>query len=354
MQRRRRLVPGALMALLALTSSAALSGTSFAGVGSEKRDPEVEAPIPQSDDQVTVTPVSFDVTNPGEANKPYTIQAYLYEPKGAEGCKNSVLQANHALTTGRWYWDLPYENQKYSIARRIARNGIPFLAYDKLGYGVYAGGQPDGYTLTVENLADVSHQITQQLRARGYKHVGLVGHSAGSEESEIAAGKYGDVDALVISGYNHSPTREFGEQFISKEIPRTREGGSVYFFGDQALRDHYLFTDNADPKVVAAIHPLVNNTPSGEIRSIGNQPSKFFVNRITAPTVILVAEEDRIFDARGAESELRLWASAKDISNMHYSGIGHGVEFHRNGDQVTQDVANWLKARPQAMPACAK
>ena len=355
MLRRRTLVPGAIMSLLALSATASIASRSYAGVGSEDREPEVSAPIPTSDDKVTVTPLTFEVTNPGEPGSKYTIEAFLYEPKGAEGCTSSVVQANHALTTGRWYWDLPYENEKYSIARRIAANGFPFLAYDKLGYGdTYGDKKPDGYTLTVENLADVSHQITTQLRAKGYEHVGLIGHSAGSEESEIQAGKYQDVDALIISGYNHFPTMEFGEQFIKEEIPRTNESDYVYFFGDQALRDRYLFTDNADPKVYAAIHPLVNNTPSGEIRSIGNQPSKFFVNQITVPTVILVAEEDRIFDARGAEAELKLWPNAKDISNIRYAGIGHGVEFHRNGDEVTQDIADWLKARPEAMPSCTR
>ncbi|MGH9022900.1 MAG: alpha/beta hydrolase [Acidimicrobiia bacterium] len=345
MKRRTTLVLGSLAALLPLTSLPSVVGAA------EFRTAQVKAPIPQSDDKVTVTPLSFEVTNPGENGAAYTIQTYLYEPKGAEGCKSSVLQANHALTTGRWYWDLPYENEKYSIARKIARNGIPFLAYDKLGYGTE---EPDGNTLTVENLAAVSSQITDQLRAKGYEHVGLMGHSAGSEESELQAAIYQNIDALVVSGYNHFPTNEFGEQFIKEELPRTQESDYVYFFGDEPLRDHFLFTENADPKVVESIHPFVNNTPSGEITSIGKQPSRLLVNRIDVPTAILVAEDDRIFDSARADDELKLWTSATDISNIRFDGIGHGVEFHRNGPEVTQAVADWLLARPEAMPACSR
>jgi hypothetical protein len=28
------------------------------------------------------------------------------------------------------------------------------------------------------------------------------------------------------------------------------------------------------------------------------------------------------------------------------------VEFHRNGPEITQDVADWISARPDALPAC--
>ena len=138
----------------------------------------IHAPV--SDKDVTVTPIDFTVSNLFEPGSKYVLRGFLYEPKGKPGCRTSILQANHALTTGAWYWDIPYEQQRYSIARKIARAGIPFLALNKMGYGqpshpYRASDRPNGQHVTVQALADASHQVTQQLRARGYQHVGLIG-----------------------------------------------------------------------------------------------------------------------------------------------------------------------------------
>jgi len=311
---------------------------------------------PKSDGKVTVTPVEYEVSNQLEPGSSYTLRGFLYEPKGKEGYKGSILQANHALTTGAWYWDIPFQQQKYSIARKIAGNGIPFLALNKLGYGqpdhpYRASDRPDGKTVTIEALADASHQVTQQLRAAGYEHVGLVGHSAGSEESELHAGLYKDVDALILSGFTHQATPRFTQQIVAKEFPRAATDDYPFFFGDHETRDSFLFTENADPELVKALHPLVNETPAGEIYSIGPQPSQLVAPMIDIPVLTLIAEDDEIFSKDGAVRDEASFVSSDDVQFNSYPGIGHGVEFHRNGPEVTQDVVDWLLARPDAMPA---
>lgn len=59
----------------------------------------------------------------------------------------------------------------------------------------------------MEALASANHPVTQQLTTRGLGKVGLIGRSAGSEESEIAPGVYQDVDPLVRSGFTHQAPR---------------------------------------------------------------------------------------------------------------------------------------------------
>ena len=349
--------------LLALTAAAVLT----AGVGAASALPKDALPgdaalssyhAPRSDAKVSVKPIDFTVTNPLEPGSSYVLRGFLYEPKGKEGCRTSVLQANHALTTGAWYWDIPYQQQTYSIARKVAAAGIPFLALNKLGYGqpghpYRASDRPPGELVTVETLADVSHQVTQQLKAKGYGKVGLIGHSAGSEESELAAGLYGDVDALVLSGFTHLATTRFTKELlVDNALTQTGRDDYPFFFGTHNNRDSFLFTKNIDPKLVKALHPLVNETPIGEIDSIGPQPSRFAATQITAPVLTLVAEADEIFDAEGATADKALFTSSRDVTFNRYPGIGHGVEFHRSGPAVTQDVVTWLKARPKAMPTC--
>lgn len=313
---------------------------------------------PQSDENVTVTPIDFEVSNQLEPGSSYTLRGFLYEPAGQEGCRTSILQANHALTTGAWYWDIPFEQDRYSIARKIVNeSGIPFLALNKLGYGqpdhpYRSSDRPNGNLVTVPALADASHQVTQQLRADGYDKVGLLGHSAGSEESELQAGLYQDVDALILSGFTHQATPEFAAQVIAEEIPRTLTDDYPFFLGDHETRDSFLFTDLADPALVKALHPLVNETPAGEINSIGPQPSQLVAPLIDIPVLTLIAEEDAIFAKEGAIRDEASFVSSDDVTFINYPGIGHGVEFHNNGPQVTQDVADWISERPEALPAC--
>lgn len=314
---------------------------------------------PVSDEDVTVTPIDFEVSNQLEPGSSYTLRGFLYEPAGQEGCRTSILQANHALTTGAWYWDIPYENERYSIARKIAKAGIPFLALNKLGYGqpdhpFRASDRPPGLTVTVEALADASHQVTQQLRAAGYQHVGLIGHSAGSEESELAAGLYQDVDALILSGFTHLATVPFTTQLLATESVRALGDDYPFFFGDHETREEFLFTDQSDPELAKALRPLVNETPAGEILSIGPQVSRVFAPLIDVPILTLIAEEDAIFDATGAPIDEATLLSSDDVTFNSYPGIGHAVEFHDNGPEVTGDVVDWLTDRPEAMPTCGR
>jgi pimeloyl-ACP methyl ester carboxylesterase len=357
---RTRLMAAAVLTSLAVAVPVLAAGTAGAlPQDALPGDPELsDYSAPVSDDDVTVTPIDFEVSNQLEPGSSYTLRGFLYEPAGQEGCRTSILQANHALTTGAWYWDIPFEQERYSIARKIVKeSGIPFLALNKLGYGqpdhpYRSSDRPPGKTVTVEALADASHQVTQQLRADGYDKVGLIGHSAGSEESEIHAGLYKDVDALILSGFTHLATNRFSEQILAREVPRALLDDYPFFFGDHNTRDSFLFTDLADPELVQALHPLVNETPAGEILSIGPQPSRFFQPVIDIPVLTLIAESDEIFDAQGAALDEPAFVSSDDVTFINYPGIGHGVEFHRNGPEVTQDVADWISARPGALPSC--
>jgi Lysophospholipase len=71
---------------------------------------------------------------------------------------------------------------------------------------------------------------------------------------------------------------------------------------------------------------------------------------IDVPVLTLIAEGDRIFDERGAIRDEASLVSSHDVTFNRYPGIGHGVEFHTNGPEITQDVTDWLLARPEAMP----
>src|SRR5437879_3600061 len=141
--------------------------------------------------------VSFTVTNPLNPGHAYTIRGELVRPRA--GCARSVLLAMHGLSYGAWAWDFPLQPDRYSVAQALAKRGYALLAVDRLGYGTSEGkgsaDHPNGYTLTTFGYGDMTAQMVRQLRAGTYhakapvsfQHVGLIGHSGGSEVVELAA-----------------------------------------------------------------------------------------------------------------------------------------------------------------------
>src|SRR5438105_6946639 len=142
-------------------------------------------------------PVSFTVTNPLTPGHAYTIRGELVRPRA--GCSGSVLLAMHGLSYASWAWDFPLQPDRYSVAAALAKRGYALLAVDRLGYAKSEGkgmlDHPNGYTLTAEGYGEMAAQMAEQLRAGTYhakapvafSHVGLIGHSAGSEVVEFAA-----------------------------------------------------------------------------------------------------------------------------------------------------------------------
>ncbi len=155
---------------------------------------------------VTSDPIEFEVSNPMDPAHTYKVRGSLIRPAG---CASSVLLALCGLSYGAWAWDFPLQPQTYSTAKALAARGYAVVSIDRLGYGSSHGEgsaqRPNGYTLTVESYADITRQIAEQLRlgtysgiaATSFAHVGLIGHSAGAEIVELAAGLYPGVADVV-------------------------------------------------------------------------------------------------------------------------------------------------------------
>src|SRR5947207_12332816 len=161
-------------------------------------------------------PVSFTVTNPLSPGQSFVIRGELVRPRA--GCSRGVLLAMHGLSYAAWAWDFPLQRDRYSVAQALAKRGYALVAVDRLGYATSEGkGRPDhpnGYTLTAEGYGEMAAQMVEQLRAGTYRakkpvafqHVGLIGHSAGTEDVELAAALHpGLVDVLIPTAYTHVP-----------------------------------------------------------------------------------------------------------------------------------------------------
>jgi pimeloyl-ACP methyl ester carboxylesterase len=303
----------------------------------------------------TVQSVTFTVNNPLEPDSAYEIHGRMALPEGTCG---GVLLLQHGLSYGAWGWDFPIEPETYSTMRSLADAGFASVTIDRLGYGESA--HPNGHLLTVEGYADMTRQMMDQLRMGTYSadstpafgKVGLVGHSAGTEISETTAALFG-ADALIATAYHHFPSQRIVTDFFTGDFVRAAQDDYEEFGGDEAGRTEYMYhLPNADPAIVAKDNELRNLTPSGEVFTIGPQPSRYVMHRITAPTLLVLAEHDILFEVSFAELEEAMFASVEDMTTMIVPDAGHSFMLHENADDTNQRMIDWLEARPDAVPAC--
>jgi pimeloyl-ACP methyl ester carboxylesterase len=310
--------------------------------------------------------VSFSVTNTLSPGQTFTIRGELIRPRA--GCSRSVLLAMHGLSYGAWAWDFPINPNTYSVAQALAARGYALLTVDELGYNSSAGaGSPDhpnGYTINVFGYADMAAQMITQLRAGTYHasspvafgHVGLIGHSAGSEIIELATAlNPGLVDVMIATGYTHEPfvNNEWLVREWTQDNIRAAQSDYEYFETDPATRAADMHNlANTAPNVVAWDNAHAALTPSGEIFSIGGQLSRFLLPTIRIPVLIVLAEKDELFPASNGPNEMLWFQGTSDKSLVVAPNAGHAFMLERNAPVTNTAIAKWLQAHPAQLPTC--
>ncbi len=303
--------------------------------------------------------VAFEVSNPLDRDHKYVVRGVLVRPVG---CSSSVLVAEHGVSYGAWAWDFPFRPETYSMARALAARGYATLALDRLGYGT--SDRPNGYTITVELYADIARQVIDQLRAGAYearsptsfRHVGIIGHSGGSEVVELAAGAYGNVDVVIPTAYLHAPwasTDWLVNSWVAGDFVRSAQRDYEYRGASpQARASEFYNLSIADPDVVALDNELANPAPSGEIYSLSTQPSRWVLGNIRVPLLLVLAEKDAVFPVGDGPKELVLFTGSNDKTLHVIPESGHTFMLHPNAPDFHDALADWLDARQQAMPKC--
>jgi pimeloyl-ACP methyl ester carboxylesterase len=310
-------------------------------------------------------PVTFRVTNvlPGTT---YTIHGFMVRP--AAGCSRGVLLAMHGLSYGKWAWDFPIRPGTYSVAAALAARGYALVAVDELGYGDSYGtgrpGHPNGYTLSVQGYAQMAYQMAKQLRMGTYgaaapvafSHVGLIGHSAGSEIVELAAGLHPNAfDVLIATAYTHEPF--VNNKWLVREWAldnvRALKHDYEYFETNPTIRAQDMYNlANADSDVVSLDNSLANLTPSGEVLSIGSQPSRWVMGTIQIPVLLVLGDKDTLFPARYGANEMKLFTTTPDKTLLVAPNDGHLFMLQRNAPVTNSAIAGWLDAHNSALPKC--
>jgi pimeloyl-ACP methyl ester carboxylesterase len=286
------------------------------------------------------TDVSFTVTNLEELGGERQIHGYRVDPP----CEaKTVVLLQHGLSYTSEAWDFP----GYSYARTLTRAGYAVVAIDRLGYA--KSTLENGYLVSSEIYAHIASQIVEQLRA-DYEHVAIGGHSAGAEVTELTAGLFGGVDAVIGMGYTHFPSIEIYTAFLTGDIPRALTDDYEYFLGTPEYRADMFFTADAEPAVIAEDRARAVPTPSGEILTIGPQPSRAVVPLISVPVFLQLADGDRLFPMDMADLEAALYLAAPSVTVDRVPDAGHTFMLHPSGRAAADRLAAWLQAQPGTPP----
>jgi pimeloyl-ACP methyl ester carboxylesterase len=287
-------------------------------------------------------PVEFTVQNTQEGNAARKLVGYRYDTFCES--KTAVLLL-HGLSYTKEAWDFP----GYSVAQKIAEAGYAVFAYDRLGYG--ESKLENGYMVTHEAMAGQANQVIKQLREQGFEHVVLAGQSAGAGATELLAGTFGGVDAIMPLGWHHRPSNQLGQDFFTGDTPRALQDDYEYFLGTPEHRAFMFYEPNADPAVVEADTEAAVPTPSGEILTINKQPSRFAVGNIKVPVFLQFGAKDRLFELQYARMHAEEFRSSPSVTVDIVPLAGHTFMLTTEGIAGTERMVQWLRSRPEA-PSC--
>lgn len=286
--------------------------------------------------RASTSAVTFTVDSLHEPGVTRTIHGTLFEPACAA---STVVLLQHGLSYTRRAWDRP----GYSVVQPLVDAGFAVVTVDRLGYGESV--LPDGYNVSSESHANNTRQIVSALRARGYAKVVIGGHSAGSETSMLAAGLFGVGDAVLALGYHHFPSPEIVTTFITGDNVRATQDDYEYFLGTPEYRADMFYTSAGEASVIADDTANAVLTPSGEVFTIGKQPSRYVASQIAVPVFLQLGDSDRLFPVEFADEQVALFARAPEVTVDVVASAGHTFMLHPTGPAGSARMADWVGAR---------
>jgi pimeloyl-ACP methyl ester carboxylesterase len=307
---------------------------------------------------VTCTDVSMPVTISGGS---VPIVGRLCLPDGAKVVQVLV----HGITWGQYYWDFPYQPERYSYVRAANAAGYATLNISRLGHG--ASAHPFSGQVTFESNASSVHQVVQALR-RGdlgaqFDKVVLVGHSIGALISWLEAGTYQDVDAVVATAVTHKASLEG----LAVDSLRYYPAGLDPKFANSNLdvgyvttlrgaRSAYYEASNTDPAVIALDEQLKETGTQFERITALPEIILSHSKNINVPVFVVVGRQEPEFcdgvTSADCSSSVTLTAGERPfygpnatVDGLVVPNANHNVTLHLTAPQTNQSILTWMNQR---------
>lgn len=273
----------------------------------------------------------------------------------------------HGGTYNRVYWDFPYQPDRYSYQRDMAKHGYATFAIDRLGTG--GSTQPPSTALLHTTEASSIHQVVSHLRAgtvngQRFNRVILVSHSVGTGVTTLEAATYHDVDGVILTGANHlislpaigtGAATDLHPTALDPQLRKTHDTDPGYVTTKPGTRGQLFYaTGDADPAVIAT-----DEATKDQLSLPGMGPIALFgiilpaTRRINVPVLLMIGEKDHLFcgplagNCSNAETlrqqEAPYFDPAAHLSTYVLPGAGHSLALHRNADKYREATRRWLK-----------
>ncbi|MFB9908549.1 alpha/beta fold hydrolase [Allokutzneria oryzae] len=319
--------------------------------------------------EVSCSEVTLPVTAPGllpllSPGMPAVVRGQFCSPKGATPTTVQLLV--HGGTYNRAYWDLPYQPEKYSYQRDMAKHGYATFAVDRLGTG--KSSKPLSIPMMIDAEALAMHEVVGHLRAgkvagTAFTKVIMIGHSVGSGIVAYAAAKYKDVDGVGLTGITHLPALPvlgvgagLGlHPTLLDPLLGSRGSDPLYFATRPGARGPLFYAaDDADPKVIAADEATkdqVSVPGMGTVAVFGIiLPATLGIN---VPVFQAVGEKDILFcgllalrDCSSAKAlhpqEAPYYSKEAKLETYVLPKAGHSLGLHKNADEYRDATRTWL------------
>jgi pimeloyl-ACP methyl ester carboxylesterase len=315
-------------------------------------------------DAVVDVPVSFPVANVNRTPDPCTSDGGSYTLRGHLTSPRALLVAPrpppvtlylHGSILGEQSWRFGAV-PGYDMTRELARAGHASVTIDQLGYG--ASDAPDGFGICGGSMADMAHQVVEQLRAgtygaegrgaRSFGRVALFGFSFGGHVAETEAYSFGDVDALAIESWSD----HVGAAFAAAVTPGTEEcatahekapGGAPFYRYHFLQPDEGVMLADPDPLVAAALFRAHERDPCGihgSFSQIERNPD--FAPLVRVPVLLAYGTRDALFARADAEAQAADFTGSADLSLRFVEGAGHFIALEREAPAFRALVERWL------------
>ncbi len=285
----------------------------------------------------------------------YDIWGRLCRPVGWQARPLQILLAGASYTAG--YWDFPVQSAPYSYVQAATRGGYATLAIDRLGTG--RSDRPPAEKLTVALHGEALHQLIGHVRSGAIpgvrpRQLVVVGHSLGAFVAQWEQARYGDVDALVVTGALRAApvgAAELVASLVPAQLdPRLATVPLGYLTTREGTRGE-LFYDlaTADPIVVATDEATEDTLSAAELATLGHATDAAVAAAIDVPVLIVTGEFDNVWCPSGcrapdspARTEASAFTSAPVVDTFVLPDAGHVVNLHPNAGEWYSVAGQWL------------
>ena len=291
----------------------------------------------------------------------------LCSPPGRPSSAVMVLVAG--ATYGAPYWDVDVDPDHHNFRLAMNRAGYSTFAVDKLGTG--NSSVPPSALVTTGRQAEAVHDVIGALRAGNsgvprFPSVVLGGHSLGSTIVVTEASRYRDVDAVMLSGYGHTPNVEGFGAALSAFVPATTErrfagrdpgylttrpGTRSAFYGKNDVTPEMAEYDESTKEAFSSAEipdAVATLVPAPPVPRVPLPPT----DDIAAPVLLVTGSDDRQFciaqlgnctsQARLDATERPFFGSAASFESRLIPGSGHDLTLSTQSAPFQDSVADWV------------